>query len=266
MWSAGTNTRQLLFIFPTIVNLVAITLHYYHDSDSFQGQSYSLPRLKFFAVPDDFDVWNAVTTRHRYVEVAAVPPGGESAGHRSVSINISFSTKKVLMYKFESSFNFAMSEVEFFTCSGNYLSYSYTLTQTSDPVARTTTTIPNPCTSQPASTTISFTNPAISITEAQEFTDTRLSPQSTDTESSTLSSSNHTSVREVVAWTLAAISTVLFIGSLTVNITVLWVYKKRQAKDNNVESRAYEMEGNPCYEASKWTLTHKNKKYMFMKE
>ena len=31
---------------------------------------------------------------------------------------------------------------------------------------------------------------------------------------------------------------------------MLWVYKKRQAKDNNVESRAYEMEGNPCYEAS----------------
>ena len=39
----------------------------------------------------------------------------------------------------------------------------------------------------------------------------------------------------------------LFIGSFTVNITVLWAYKKRQAKD---ESRVYEMEGNPCYEAS----------------
>ena len=54
-----------------------------------------------------------------------------------------------------------------------------------------------------------------------------------------------------MAWTLAAVSTVLFIGLLTVNITVLWVYKKKQVKDDNhVESREYEMEGNPCYEVS----------------
>ena len=101
----------------------------------------------------------------------------------------------------------------------------------------------------------------VAITETKEMAtfDTALSLQSADaTETSAPPSSNHTndsftSVREVIAWTLAATSTVLFIGSLTVNITVLWVYKKRQAKDNNVESRAYEMEGNPCYEASKWT-------------
>ena len=125
----------------------------------------------------------------------------------------------------------------------------------SDPVATTTT-------NQPASTTsvataaISLNSPMVAITETKEVNDTNLSPQSIDaTETSTLPSSNHTndsftSVREAIAWTLAATSTVLFIGSLTVNITVLWVYKKRQAKDNNVESRAYEMEGNPCYEAS----------------
>ena len=34
VWTAGTGFRQLLFIFPTMVNLVAITLHYYSDSDS----------------------------------------------------------------------------------------------------------------------------------------------------------------------------------------------------------------------------------------
>ena len=54
----------------------------------------------------------------------------------------------------------------------------------------------------------------------------------------------------VIGWTLAAISTVLFIMSLTINIIMLWVYKKRQSKDNNVESTMCEMEGNPCYEAS----------------
>ena len=130
----------------------------------------------------------------------------------------------------------------------------------SDPTATTTTNLPASTTSAIVTAAISLNNPTVAITWAKEVADTALSPQSTNaTEtSSTLTSSNHTNdsftnAREVIAWTLAAVSTVLFIGSLTVNITVLWVYKKRQAKDNNVESRAYEMEGNPCYEASKWT-------------
>ena len=116
VWNAGTSTRQLLFIFPTMVNLEAITLHYYHDSDSIQGRSHSLPRLRFYAVPDDFDIWDALSASYRSVEVAAVPPGGEPAGHRNVSINVKFNTKKVLMNKFRSNFQFAVSEVEFFTC------------------------------------------------------------------------------------------------------------------------------------------------------
>ena len=37
VWSAGTNTRELLFIFPTMVSLASITLHYYNDSDSIKG-------------------------------------------------------------------------------------------------------------------------------------------------------------------------------------------------------------------------------------
>ena len=60
-----------------------------------------------------------------------------------------------------------------------------------------------------------------------------------------------TGVREVVAWTVAAVSMVLFVVSLTVNITMLWLrYKNKQAKDNNVEAPMYKMEGNPCYEAA----------------
>ena len=60
-----------------------------------------------------------------------------------------------------------------------------------------------------------------------------------------------TSMKEAVAWTVAAVSMVLFVVSLTVNITMLWLrYKKRQAKDNNVEAPMYEMEGNPSYEAA----------------
>ena len=106
-----------------MVNLVSITLHFYHDNDiPWPGRSHSLPRLKFYAVPDTFYIWDALLASYISVEVAAVPPGGEPAGHRSVSINVNFNTKKVLMQKFSSSFLFSVSEVvnEFFTCSGMF--------------------------------------------------------------------------------------------------------------------------------------------------
>ena len=116
-WSGGSY-EQLLFIFPTKVSLTTITLHYY--SDSVRG----LPRLTFYAVPDDFDVWDALTTNIRYVGVDSVPPGGEPAGRRSVSINvmINFNTRRILMHKFSSTL-FAVSEIEFFICGkkSNYI-------------------------------------------------------------------------------------------------------------------------------------------------
>ena len=99
-WPAG-SAKQLLFILPTRVSLTTITLHYYSDSD--RGR----PRLRFYAVPDDFDVWDAPTTSYSHANVAPVQPGGEPAGRRSISININFNTKKVLMYKFSSSFQLA---------------------------------------------------------------------------------------------------------------------------------------------------------------
>ena len=111
VWSAGRK-GQLLFIFPTRVSLTTITLHYY--SDSVQG----LSRLRFYAVPDDFDAWDVPTTSTPRVDVAAVSLGGEPAGRRNVSINVNFNTKKVLMYKYSSSFQFAVSEVELFICEG----------------------------------------------------------------------------------------------------------------------------------------------------
>ena len=109
-WSAGSG-EQLLFIFPTTVSLTTIILYYY--SDSVQG----LPRLTFYALPDDFDVWDTPTTSYPRVDGASVPPGGGSTGHRSLRINVNFNTRKVLMYKDSSNFQFALSEVEFFTCS-----------------------------------------------------------------------------------------------------------------------------------------------------
>ena len=109
VWTAGSRSSQLLFIFPTRVNLTTITLHYYHTSVR------GLPRLRFWAVPDDFDVWEALASSYNYVGVAAVSPDGELAGHRNVSINIEVTTKKVLLYVFSSTYSFALSEVEFFT-------------------------------------------------------------------------------------------------------------------------------------------------------
>ena len=106
-WRAGIVTRQLLFIFPTRVNLTTITLHYYSDSQR------GLPRLRFIAAPDDFDVWDAPPGNSRYADIAAVPPGAESAGRRNVSISVNFSTSKILMVKLSSNFNLAVSEVEF---------------------------------------------------------------------------------------------------------------------------------------------------------
>ena len=60
VWLAG-SAQQLLFIFPTRVSLTTITLHYY--SGCFQG----LPRLSFYAVPNDFDVWDLPTTSYPHV-------------------------------------------------------------------------------------------------------------------------------------------------------------------------------------------------------
>jgi hypothetical protein len=119
VWTAESS-EKLLFIFPTRVSLTTITLHYY--SDSVRGR----PRLRFYAVPDDFNVWDAPTTSNAYAGFDSVPPGGEPAGHRSVSINVNFNTKKVLiyMYKFSSSSQFAVSEVEFFKFCAKYYSYT----------------------------------------------------------------------------------------------------------------------------------------------
>ena len=110
VWNAGPSAHQLLFIFPTRVNLTTITLHYYSDNDR------SLPRLRFYAVSDDFDIWNAPSASYNFVDIAAVPPGEEPAGRRNVSVNFTFmSITKILMYKSKNSFAFAVSEVEFFT-------------------------------------------------------------------------------------------------------------------------------------------------------
>ena len=108
MWNAGSSSSQLLFIFPTRVDLTTIKLHYY--SDNVRG----LPRLRFWSVHDDFIVWYAPAVSYGFEDITLVPPGGEPAGPRTVSISFNYTTTKVLMYKSRSDFTFVASEVEFF--------------------------------------------------------------------------------------------------------------------------------------------------------
>ena len=116
IWLIDDRSSQLLFIFPTRVNLTTITLHYYHTSGR------GLSRLRFYAVPDDFDVWDAPSSSYSHVDVAAVPPSGEPAGHRNVSITVTYYhyTSKLLLLKFGSNYPFQVSELEFlcYNCNG----------------------------------------------------------------------------------------------------------------------------------------------------
>ena len=60
-------------------------------------------------------------------------------------------------------------------------------------------------------------------------------------------------LREAVAWALFTLMTLLFIGLLSLNVTILCIQKHRQKQDNTARATvtAYEMDGNPCYESSK---------------
>ena len=51
---------------------------------------------------------------------------------------------------------------------------------------------------------------------------------------------------------IAITRTTLFIVSLSINLIVLavWHYKKRKTRDKNIKASEFEVEGNPCYEAT----------------
>ena len=117
VWTSSTSQR-ILFVLPASISLTMMTLHYY--SGYYQSSHRAgLPRMKFYAVPDDFDVWDAVANSAFSVVVSAVSPEEQRpAGRRSVSISFNSNTMKVLMVKFNSDFHLALSEVEFFTCHG----------------------------------------------------------------------------------------------------------------------------------------------------
>ena len=54
------------------------------------------------------------------------------------------------------------------------------------------------------------------------------------------------------AWILFTMMSILFSGSLTINVIVLvfLIYKKRQVEGEEGQCSEFEIEGNPCYEAT----------------
>ena len=120
VWNAGSSAQQLLFIFQTRVNLTTIILHYY--SDSHKG----LPKLGFFAVPDNFCIWDALSASYSHVDIAAVPLGEEPAGHRNVSVNVNsnWNTKRVLLNINPRTFVLSVNEVEFLNCNSKQIRYT----------------------------------------------------------------------------------------------------------------------------------------------
>ena len=68
-----------------------------------------------------------------------------------------------------------------------------------------------------------------------------------------------------LAWALFAVVTVLFIASLTVNVIMvaLWVYKKREVKGQTDRPSEFEIEGNPCYEATQMKQTTETETHVY---
>ena len=60
-----------------------------------------------------------------------------------------------------------------------------------------------------------------------------------------------------LAWALFGAVTVLFTVLLTVNVIMvaLWVYKKIEVKGQTGRPSEFEIEGNPCYEATQMKQT-----------
>ena len=109
IWSSDPD--QVLFIFSSQKLINSITLHYYSNEDN-QG----LPKLRFFAVPEDFEVTNRTRSTYPTRVLDAVFPGDEGTGLRNKTRDVPFNTTKILMTKgFTKNYQFYLSEIEFFT-------------------------------------------------------------------------------------------------------------------------------------------------------
>ena len=255
VWSAGSGIRQLLFIFPTRVNLTTITLHYYSDSQR------GLPRLRFYAAPDDFDIWDAPPGNSRYADIAAVPQDEESAGRRNVSVNVDFTTTKVLMVKASSSFELAVSEVQFSVCNGKINVYGIIAANLAFHCCQHTDT----CTARNIiTTTDSPLSPTQHKAQTHHVTTTingKVRTTSPDSIPATTAGNDMTEStgESIASWIVPTVVTLSLLLLLTLIVTaiivLLRVYKKQRSKGNGRVNEEVELESNPCYEATKVNQT-----------
>ena len=64
---------------------------------------------------------------------------------------------------------------------------------------------------------------------------------------------------------VSIVMTILFILSLSINLLVLavWRYKKRKTKGENAKVSEFEIEGNPCYEATEVKQMGDNETHLY---
>ncbi len=107
----GSEEDRVLFTFSTEKSFNSLAIHYFSNSDN-QG----LPKLKFYAVPDDFEVQDALKNEYLMAIIDEVRPGRENEGLCNKSKAVNFQSSKILMTKgYTKTYQFYVSEVEFFT-------------------------------------------------------------------------------------------------------------------------------------------------------
>ena len=109
----GEASGKLLFIFSTEIIFENITIYYISNTTD-QGR----PKLRFHAVPDNFQVWDTPNS-HQSEVFDEIIPGGEEVGVRKVPNSndgiMTFNTSRVLIEKLveTKTYDFFISEVEF---------------------------------------------------------------------------------------------------------------------------------------------------------
>ena len=69
----------------------------------------------------------------------------------------------------------------------------------------------------------------------------------------------------ITAWILFTMMSILFSGSLTINVIVLafLIYKKKQVGGEKGQRSEFEIEGNPCYEATEMKQSSESEAHVY---
>ena len=118
----GSQKDKVLFTFSDQKDIHSLALHYFSNSDN-----QALPKLRFYAVPEDFEVQDEVRGSYPMTIIDEVRPGREQEGLRNKSKTVDFHTSKILMTKsYTKNYQFYLSEVEFFTNNIGKHSFTHT--------------------------------------------------------------------------------------------------------------------------------------------